>query len=910
MQKFLEKIVETLLKNHPKGLESIGLILPSKRAGTFLLHALSKQLTNSGFAPQIFSLADFVEQQSDLVVIEPTELLLELFEVHQQIEGKEAEPFEQFMNWGNTLIQDFNEIDRYLIDGHELFTFLTEAKALEQWNLDGQQLSNFQQNYLHFWRKLATYYERFQAKLKNEGKAYSGMQFRRLAESEHLPFANTTSCNYIYVAGFNAFSEAEKRLLKKLEQLVHVEYLWDSDRYYIDDSSQEAGMFLRKEKAKRASFSWVFDDLLKSEKKINVYQISGNIGQAKTVGSLLNEMKDQADIDETAVVLADEGLLMPVLESLGEHLSDINITMGCTVKQSYLFDYFDSYLQLLLAQENENQKDKNITSFYYLPLIKFLQHPLQHEFPQSFVKATKQLVEDIKKENLLWVPLERLNLLNTLLQINLFDKNPKPTNVLDRLLEITALFMSHFHQKNKPYELEYLAHFKQQFERLHNFQTQKNILKSLKDLQILYSQMIADAEVSFVGEPLKGLQIMGVLESRLLDFKNVIICSLNEGLLPAGKNQNSFIPFDIKHKYGLPSYKEKDAIYAYHFYRLLQRSCNVHLLYNTKLDQFYGSERSRFLEQILYELPKKNTNVTLTEVKIENALTEVTERNEKIVKTEKSIEKVKKHWQAGLSASALNTFLTCPKNYYFKYIIGLKGEDSVEENIEASTFGSILHDALENLYLPTLNQPLGLQTLAKIKKQSREVLENQYTKHMQFKPQFGAHRLALEAAHLYLKNVISIDEKVVKSGKELIIRFLEKEFTRNYTLGLETLPQICLKGKIDRIDEVNGQSRIIDYKSGAVTPAELNAKKENILMNGKKPKMIQLMFYLLGLGYENSSFQAGIISMKNASTGFIPLQVENTAESMHQILLQTASNLLESSIAFEHDEKSNYCDYC
>ena len=910
MQSFLSKVVEKVLQVHAAELDQLLILVPSKRAATFFYKELASQHQAAILAPSVISLADFIEAQSELVVVEPIDLLMELYQIHCRLSKDEADAFHEFLSWGPTLLQDFNEIDRYLVDGKELFTFLNEAKAIEVWNLDRNPLSDFQQEYLSFWRSLANYYEELKKSLKDKGKAYSGMLGRALAGSKNLNRIKQEP-KKIYVIGFNALSESEKLILEQLESHYELEYLWDTDAYYMNDPMQEAGLFLRKEKAKGENFKWVFDDFMTKAKELNLYGASGNIGQAKTLSWLLEQGID--DPTKTAVILADESQLNPVLESLPDRLETINVTMGSSLKNFYGFDFFAHYLNALDPKFLQlDQSEQNGSAVYYEPLVKFLEHPLGQSLSAQTTKSLKALHQLLQEKSLIWIPHSTLGITNKELGFELFA--PPSDELIQTIISnlhhlVDELMSQAFEQKNN-IELEYLAHFKQQFNKLDEIQSKHGILKSFKDLILLYEQTVSEAEVSFVGEPLSGLQLMGVLESRLLDFERIIFCGLNEGTLPAGKKQNSFIPFDVKRKYGLPSYQEKDSIYAYHFYRALQRVKRADLIYNTQIGQLGSGEKSRFLSQLEEEANQKNSKIEVNKIAVDTKLGKTTELTQAIKNNKQAINKVFQLTEKGLSASALNTYLTCPLDFYHRYILGLREENELSNEIEANVLGIILHDSLENLYQPLLGKPLNSSDLKKIAEEAKVELSRQFGKTFNFSAVRGKHKLAFEASLSYLKNLIEIDQKIVSSGKELIVSEVEKSFNSTYPLKLPELEQLKLRGKIDRIDFINGEKRLIDYKSGSTAAKDLSARNLETILNGGKAKVVQLLFYLAALHELDSTTKAGIISMKNSSQAFMGLREKNQKEVFDELIHIVLAQLLDQNTIFEHNLKANYCSFC
>ena len=293
MQKFLEKLSQHIINKHPKDLGEVQIVLPSRRAKVFLIDYFKQNIQQTTWLPEIFSLEDFVKELSELNILDNIDLVFKLYHTHQQIEGKQSETFEDFLSWANTLLQDFNEVDRYLVSAEELYSFLSEAKALESWNLGERELSEFQKNYLRFWRKLGEYYQHYRKQLIEEKSAYQGLAFRQLAEDLKANKIEVQQEKQLYFAGFNALTLAEESIIHHFVKNHHAQLLWDADEYYLNDNNQEAGSFLRAHKKKQPTFDWTFSNLLEDEKEINIYSISGDIAQAKLMGELVQQKQQK-----------------------------------------------------------------------------------------------------------------------------------------------------------------------------------------------------------------------------------------------------------------------------------------------------------------------------------------------------------------------------------------------------------------------------------------------------------------------------------------------------------------------------------------------------------------------------------------------------------------------------------------
>lgn len=902
MQSFLNKVAKTCIENYGDQLSELSIILPSKRAIVFLTEEFRKELQHGGWLPNFYSIEDFIQKIGDYHQLDAIELMFELYNTHQYIEDKYAESFEEFMNWGSTLLQDFNEIDRYLIDGEELFNFLTEAKAIEVWELEEGGLTEFQHQYLGFWKKLGQYYTHFKTTLNKKKHVYQGLGFRNVAES--LP--SITVQSKLLFAGFNALTEAEKKIIQYFELHHNAEVIWDADEYYLNDKFQEAGKFLREHKANnKGEFSWISDDLLTGKKEITVYGISGNIGQAKLVGNLL----EGKTVQDTSIILSDEELLVPVLESLPQSVEKANVTMGYPLSLSPIFSWVESLIKLF----QNNEKEGLIEHFYYKDLQLFLNHSISQHLHDNTVAAIQQSLIRLKKDKLIYVEQELLKNIESTLSFSCFlEKKIDSEKLIVLILNFINALKNDGEASLDNIGKECLFELEKAFTRLLTLlqHTPHNI--TIKSLVDLYRQLVSKQSISFVGEPLSGLQVMGVLESRTLDFKNVIITSVNEGILPAGKSHNSFIPFDIKRKYSLPSYQEKDAIFAYHFYRVLQRAESVAILYNTKMDQLQGGERSRFIEQLLHELPSKNPFINITHQTISPKGTPMLSEGRKIHLDDQIKEKLLTKLKEGLSPSALNTFINCPLDFYYKYVLSLKANEEVEEKIEDNTLGTIVHDSLEKLYLPYVGKKLDLTAISEIKKNVASAINSRFDYTLNVKPTFGNHRISYEVAYQFVSSLIKHDEIMIKSGHHIKIDAVEEQVSQTLTIELTdqySIP-VSIYGKVDRIDTFDGKKRIIDYKTGKVEYAELNYRDMNSLLSGSKSKAVQLMLYQLAYHLKgNREITTGIISLRNISNGFMSLKQESTDEDTISLLKDSIFKMLYAE-SYEHNIKSNYCQFC
>nr|MBP6557658.1 PD-(D/E)XK nuclease family protein [Flavobacterium sp.] len=562
---FLYQLAQEILKTHSDNLLDLVVILPNKRAKVFLLEELKKSVANNVFTPEIISIEDFIQNVAGIRSIDSVELLFEFYDVYLSVTDKDKqESFETFANWAKTLLQDFNEIDRYLLEPNKVLKYLENIKEIEHWAVDIEKRTELIENYLIFWKKLPQYYESLYGYLLNKGVGYQGLIYREAVENLNH-FSDNNNNQYIF-AGFNALNQAEEKIIQHLLALDKAKIYWDIDETLLHDTFHDAGLFQRKFKSewiyyKTHPYEWIVNDFTEA-KNIHVIATSKSIGQAKITGSIIEKYiaKNDSNLQNVAVVLGEENLLLPVLHSLPESVNALNVTMGFSSK--------NNPAQLLIAKLfklHSNALSRNPSGYvmYYKDVLDILTHPLI----EPYVYAG-ELVNRINKNNYTFITHKKLEELytqdNALFQMLFRKWDSSSVTVLENLSQILLQIKANLSYDNEEEKITnaFVYSVFIVINKMTSYFGEHQNIDDIKTLHAIYKQVIDVAEVSFEGEPLDGLQIMGVLESRVLDFETVIITSVNEGKFPAGKSTNSFIPYDVKRELGLPTYKEKDAIYT------------------------------------------------------------------------------------------------------------------------------------------------------------------------------------------------------------------------------------------------------------------------------------------------------------------------------------------------------------
>lgn len=867
---FLNKLAQKLVQDHPEKLSELVIILPNKRAKVFLLEALKKAINQTIIAPEIKSIEEFIEEVATVRPVDTITVLFEFYQVYTAIEQDKKEPFDEFATWAKTLLQDFNEIDRYLIDPNKILKYLENIKEIEHWSVDTTQKTALIENYLLFWKKLPSYYHALYQHLLQKGIGYQGLVYREADRNIHFFITSISNQHYVF-AGFNALNKAEERIIQQLLANGSASVYWDIDEVFLNDPLHDAGLFQRRYKKtwdyyKNNPYQWIGSDY-KHEKKIYCIGTSKLIGQAKIVGKIV-ESNTQNNIENTAIILGEENLLLPVLYALPNAIDTLNITMGFSSKNNPAQLLISKWFKLHTAAINRDEKNY---VFYFKEVLDILTHPLI----EQYLNCSK-LIEIINQNNYSFITHKKLFELqgdpNELFSLLLDKWEDNAIMVLQRMSKVLLLLKEKldFSKEEEKITNAFIYSLYTLLNRIQSYFMAQDVVNDIKTLHAIYKQLLDVAEVSFEGEPLTGLQIMGVLESRVLDFETVIITSVNEGKFPAGKSSHSFIPYDVKLEYELPTYKEKDAIYTYHFYHLLQRAKTVYLLYNSDSEGFDAGEKSRFITQL--EIEKQATHQLIFE-SYTAAVPNVAGTAIEIPKTDKVMERLKAINERGFSPSSLTTYIRNPVQFYFQRILKVVEIEEVEESIEANTLGTIIHKTLEQLYLPYVGKQLTLNDVKQAQqKVTTEVSQQFKAVYKEGDIQKGRNLLAYEVAKRNVDNFLKTELEQLQNQDEVFILALEK--TMDTTIEHANLPYpIKISGQIDRIEIRNNTLRIIDYKTGKVEQKHLQISTWNGLTRDvKNEKIIQILCYALMYHKEvgDKPMEAGIISFKNRKAGFMP----------------------------------------
>lgn len=795
-------------------LSQFNVVLPGKRPIVFIRQILEEN-NYSGFLPNFFTIEELINDIVDQQAIQGIALWLFSFDVYKTLNLIPNDDFAEFLKWFPTLQKDWDDILKFSESDEAVLQYMFDEERIKEWAQDlGDEEEVPRKKFLNFWRNMNIFLPVLKQKLKEKNWATPGM-IHEAAKAKIADFAKKTNGNFIF-CGFNAFTPVEEKLVRTLLQWDKAQCFFQADRYYFDDERQEAGKFLRNHKLWKEfndsrSFNWIEDDF-NQPKNIKIYEVSGNVTQTKVLPDLFKDI-DNKTFTNTAVVLLDENLLPASLDVMHE-VENLNVTMGFPLKN---LSFSNAVKQLFYLQK---QLEKNKSSYYYRDVFPILEELPKAEEDEKIINNFKSNIEE---RNIVYISRNLINeLLGNLSYFNLLQKADSGYLFLDILIE--------YCQKIKWTQLddiqyENVSHFENAFRIIKNQITPYGFEIKIETLEILINQHINSENIDFQGEPLKGLQVMGLLETRLLNFENVILLSVNEGKLPLGNSQNTYIPFDIRKHFDLHTFLENDSIYAYHFYRLIQDAQNVHLLFNALSSGVNTGEKSRFITQIEME-----SNHKIEHLIVENTSEPITSQPIEIAKTEIVMQQLEK-WKEKVSASHLTSYLYNPIDFYLSKILNSSETDEIEEELSIRNYGNLVHYTLQEIYEVVKGKVLKTKDLEYSIKQIDEYINIAIEK-LKHQPEFynkGMNFIHKAIAKKVIENILKYDLELVKQGNSLEIIDIERRFENvDFYLDETKNDKVSFFGFIDRIDRLNGTVRIIDYKTAKIKNLSAKIDSENI----------------------------------------------------------------------------------
>ena len=847
MTPFIKKVIEDI-DFHKTDLKSTCFVLPNKRSSYEFKKILSQTISGPVFVPNIDSIDSLIKKISGLKEIKKSYLENEVYQLYNQRKKTHLKEENYDINVVNAFLKDSSEIEQNLLNVGDIMSDLIEINKIKYWG-ENNSRTNIKQDFL---KNLASLYNEFKLKLNNQGLGTKGMCYSEaVVNLEYYKKANTN--NRYFFIGLNALSKAEEIIIKELIQINSGDIYWDIDSLSFKNRNHSASFHIRKYRKEwsfysKNKFKWLNEDF-NSKKTISIIEAQGDVGQAKEVGRILSEAKNTLE-GTTAVVLGDENLIGPTLQYFPKNLNEDQVDFSVPVKESGIKHLVSNLLDLKIEQKNFTSTKLINEILYCTVLQKALGNKYHH--------------------------------------IN----NSCSTNTWSDKVYHSVVFKKWLNSNEILKELNYILQFLTNKGRLNEFEIQElnlilielgeierlNSEKSMNPARLkqLINSFIKEISVSYKSKKDSKINFMGMLESRALDFETVIFTSVNEGVMPKGRNYESLLPYDLKVKHNLQTHNEKDRIYSYHFYRLIQRAKNIFLIYNSQDEGLRKSEKSRFIHQLELE---KSKNHKIEYYKSESNF-ENTETIVLLEKTPAALKRIKEISLKGFSPSSLESYIKNPKDYYFQKLLNLKTEEVDEGFASHKIIGLVFHETIEFLYKPFIGKHLEKKALKESLLNTDKVLKLSFVRNNE--PfDSGKNLIIFEVIKSALKTFINNEIEDLNNGNGIKIIALEKSIKGALKLNQDS--EVLITGIIDRVDERNGVTRVIDYKTGLVSSSNLTIKDMSLICKDPlRTKAMQLMCYswMYFRSTKCEKISAGIISFRNLSKGLMTLKIKNSQSDL------------------------------
>ena len=934
---FIQNIIDYIFKNYDLSKDIVEVVFPNKRASIHFKRQIVSQLSKTSWMPITSSVQQAMEKWSGLHLVDSLDVALELMSINDKDANNKVLK-QNFFGLASQMAKDFDEIDQYKVDAKNLFESLNEVKIIENYTFSEYTLSNedsykAQSKYLQFFSSLINYYSALRLNLFSRKVGYYGMITRCLSELPTDELVKRIDGKKIVFAGFNALTTTEEDVVVRLVENGNAVMLWDLDEYYINDKKQEAGRFANDFFAKHRNLagkkdydnehhgiSFIGNALSTAEKEINVISVSGSSVQANALQLMMEKREN------SVVVLADEALLIPTLNSLPDSVGEINVTMGYPFANTPLYGFIDQIFRFQHSLSDSKIDLWPLASFCDADFIKLVFNGKDYDSLMSWLKD-KQSSSDlslhvkdfssigISDDNQEDGASEDLARFLTLSSTKWIDSKDCIENLKSILrVSLQKIKDESYFVKN---QISVAGKVLNKVESLIKKYDSVEIL----DLQMLILQIGREMSIAMKGEA-DGLQVMGLLETRNLDFDVVNMLSVNEGVIPKNKNSNSLIPYDVRKYYNLPTYNQQQAVYAYHFYRLLHNAKKINLFYNSLSDSSGLGEPSRFIRQIEYELVKKNPKVKLQHFQYKSPIINLKSNIISVDKDDTMLKKITK-----LSPTSISTYLRCSLQYYWKYIMNINC-DEVNEEIQMNVIGSIIHNTLDELYRNFGNEIVTESKFLEVRNQYLDKCYQNALRNNNFRnglPKTGFNSIIASVIDTMISRFLDNEHNIVKENS-LRILCTEKELSFH-------LNNVELHGFADRIDLLNDKLRVIDYKTGSVNPYDVSISANAKQLQDMHDKSIQLIMYkylfikmlnsnTLGLDealiahIDEENIVPGIIALQKMSNGVFELKVNNADlandfEAQCDIMFeQLISDIFDKNNPFTQTDDIKVCGYC
>ena len=963
---FLRLVARAFVKHYAASLHDICFIFPNRRSGVFFMKELAECTGNHAtLAPEIMTISDFLCDITGCIEPSKIELLLILYNKYREVAGKKADDFDRFSYWGDIILNDFNDVDKYLADAQNIFKNIRELKSIKANFLTNEQKeviaryfgdysslkpddddsfwlgndlsSNSAEKFRSIWDMLYPIYTAFNNEMERLQLSYPGKTYRNaVARIKDMAPEDFKHCRYVFV-GFNVLSISEIKIFESLKNKGIADYYWDCNSPALRDNSNKASWFISQNIKMFPSRIDIDEPEIDNICPLTVRGIPSNIGQAKFTATIIDKLIDSGDIPDTAnaintaIVLPDEGLFLPMLNSINSRISNVNITMGYPLRLSGIA----LFINQIAKMHKQARKGKQGFQYFHEDVKDLLSHPFTHAIAGKNIENIYKL---LAQSNRFYV--SAADICEASPELADLFKPVGNTKSAAQLIEyvhnivqfVEAKLINCDNISHNSVEAGFIARFIDTFSHLAYAVGKYTVEMNENTFFYLVGRMVSSATVAFEGEPLKGLQIMGVLETRCMDFENLIVLSMNERTFPRKHYSRSFIPGSLRHAFGMATVEFQDCMYAYYFYRMISRAKNVYLLYDARTQSLGSGEPSRYIEQIktLYSKVKVDHDVINFSIKVPE------ERPISVVKDSRIMDSLSKYATPGsgffLSASAINKYINCPLMFYFEKVEHLKIDDEVTEFMDASTLGSIVHSVMEQLYKTIATPDTHEVTKEAIYKllQNDKLISN--TVMITINDVYsgiknctevltGETLIVRDAIIFYVASILHYDADL--GGFTLLQAEKKEEISWQITPDLS----INMRQYIDRVDIItdknnNKITRIVDYKTGkdsaSASSIDMLFKPESAHRN---KAMLQLMIYCNIYALNNpkiDNLKPAIYTVRKMhESGFKIKGTELTSyldndynDDFLRQLSVVIHEMFNPDVPFTPTKRRDICDYC
>ena len=932
MSEFLRQVADCYYKEFGKRVGECCFVFPNRRSALFFRKYLGQCAGEPVLAPRLMSINDLFSELSGLETVGKIPALDMLYRRYAALMWPDSEPketFDDFVFWGDTLLNDFEDVDKYLVKARDLFTNIDDLNRIDAgysylneeqkaairvfWSnfledriiSDGRDRLDKKGDFKTVWGILFDLYTAFRSDLKSQGKGYEGMIYREVAENLENGASDgrmerLRRFKRIVFVGLNALNECEKRLLDALQKECDTDFYWDFYGPMVTDEKNKSSLFLR-ENIRNYPSRHAIEPALAASQSFRSISVPSAVGQTRLACSLLEEIAAEEDFvaEETAVVLPDENLLLPMLGAIPERVKDVNVTMGFPLSASNVATFLK-----MLDRLHRNRRIRNeVCQFYHRDVIALLTHPFVRKGIEELADG---ILAQIRKNNIVYSPEDAFS--GDKLLAAIFRRVDDAADLPAYLHSIIGILQDSLAGLDRE--------FIYSLEKCLNSLTGYGLEIQQTTFFKLLGRLAEVIRVQFNGEPLKGLQIMGPLETRALDFRTVIILSANEGTFPKRNVSASFLPYNLRRGFGLPTYEFQDAISSYHFYRSICRAENVIFIRDSRTEGLNSGEESRYVKQLKYlygvTVTEESASYEMGGESISLSAPTVEKGPEVMAKLEERFLNGKGHF----SASSLNAYLDCRLKFYFSKVLNISETDDVSEGLDAGMFGSVFHKSMENIYKPFAGKDVTAADIKAITgERILEIVDAAFLSECRMSEVTGRNLIVRDLIIKFIEKTLEVD------AAKAPFKFIDAEHTGSFRVPVGDGREVTIEGVIDRIDRDSGRTRIIDYKTGKVEKKGSFGKVDSLFdqdNQGRPYIAFQMCIYMLlaldgEVSEKSGNYYTSVYALREIFDGQ-PAEREYTVSELEEFkarLQALISEIFDPSVAFSPcADGSRQCDYC